>query len=73
MGAAYALLRQVIVGLDQFEAGGLGSVADERPGQTEESDLHETDIFGWPIIVIVLAIHIVYRRGCKLILVDIIK
>ena len=45
----------------------------EQPGQTEETDLHEPDIFGWPIIVIMFAIHIVYRRGCEFILIDIVK
>jgi hypothetical protein len=47
----------------------------ERAGQTKNdaADLHETDIFRWPIIVIMFAIHIMYRRGCEFILIDIIK
>jgi hypothetical protein len=35
--------------------------------------LHQAGLFGWAIIVIVFAIHIVYRRGCEFILIDIVK
>ena len=47
--------------------------AERRETISGAADLHEAGLFGWPIIVIVFAIHIVYRRGCEFILINVVK